>query len=223
MTTNSDQHAVVELRGVHQRFGRKRVLRGVDLSVARGSSVVLTGANGSGKTTLLRVVATLLRPSSGAGSVCGLPLNQGDRIREHVGYVSSRGTLYDDLTAAENLRFAARLTGASAPAGRIDELLDMAGLTGARDQRVRTYSTGMRRRLSLTTLRLRPLDLVLMDEPYSGLDTEGMAMVDRMVGEFLGVGATVLLATHLEGEATRRATAGYRIEDGRLVPAGAAG
>ncbi|MDH3298673.1 MAG: ATP-binding cassette domain-containing protein, partial [Gemmatimonadota bacterium] len=109
MTSNSGLRVAVELRDVHQRFGRKRVLRGIDLSVEPGSSVVLTGANGAGKTTLLRVVATLLKPTSGTGSICGLPLGEGDRIREHVGYVSSRGTLYDDLTAAENLRFTARL------------------------------------------------------------------------------------------------------------------
>jgi len=187
--------------------------------VPQGTSVVLTGANGSGKTTLLRVVATLLRPTSGTGSVCGLPLGEGDRIREHIAYVSSRGTLYDDLTAVENLQFTARLTGATAPVHRIDELLESAGLLAARDQRIRTYSTGMRRRLSLSALRLRPLDLVLMDEPYSGLDTEGMTMVDRMIEEFLRAGSTVIVATHLSGDATRRATARYRIEDGRLAPA----
>jgi ABC-type multidrug transport system ATPase subunit len=183
---------------------------------------VLTGANGAGKTTLLRIVATLLRPSSGTGTICGLPLDSaGDRIRERVGYLSSRGTLYDDLTAAENLRFAARLTGAPSQDGTIDDLLSSAGLSQARSQRVRTYSTGMRRRLSLTALRLRPLELVLMDEPYSGLDTDGMSMVDHMVGEFLKVGTTVIIASHQDGEATRQATRTYRIHDGRLLPVGA--
>ncbi len=179
---------------------------------------MLTGANGSGKTTLLRLVATLLRPSSGTGTVCGLPLGSaGDRIRDRIGYVSTRGTLYDDLTAPENLRFAARLNGAPASDARIADLLKGAGLKEARNQRVRTYSTGMRRRLSLTVLRLRRLELVLMDEPYSGLDTEGMKMVDRMVGEFLDSGTTVIIASHQSGDATRQATQTYRIEDGRLV------
>ncbi len=212
-----NQAAAVQLHDVHQQFGRKRVLRGVDLTVARGTSADLTGANGSGKTTLLRVVATLLRPSSGTGSVCGYPLGEGDRIREHIGFVSARGTLYDDLTAVENLQFAARLSGAAAPVPRIDELLDSAGLLKARDQRIRTFSTGMRRRLSLSALRLRPLDLVLMDEPYSGLDTEGMTMVDHMIGEFLTAGTAVIVATHVAGDATRRASAKYCIEGGRLV------
>jgi ABC-type multidrug transport system ATPase subunit len=188
------------------------------LRVASGSSVVLTGANGSGKTTLLRLVATLLRPSSGTGMICGLPLDSaGDRIRERVGYLSARGTLYDDLTAPENLRFAARLGGAPASDARIADLLNEAGLREARYQRVRTYSTGMRRRLSLTALRLRPLELVLMDEPYAGLDTEGKRMVDRMVVEFLNADTTVIIASHQFGDATRQATETYRICDGRLV------
>ena len=188
-----------------------------------GSSVVLTGANGAGKTTLMRLVATLLRPSSGTGTICGLPLDGGaDRIRERIGYLSSRGTLYDDLTAAENLRFAARLMGGHAQDDRIGDLLNGAGLLKARNQRVRTYSTGMRRRLSLTALQLRPLELVLMDEPYSGLDTDGMRMVDRMVSDFLSAGTTVIMASHQYGEATKKATETYRIDDGRLISVEAA-
>ena len=129
--------------------------------------------------------------------------------------------MYDDLTASENLLFAARLTGAHAPDSRIDGLLTAAGLAKAQNQRVRTFSTGMRRRLSLTALLLRPLELVLMDEPYSGLDTEGMRMVDRMVREFLNAGTTVIIASHQDGEATRQATDTYRIEAGRLMSVGA--
>jgi heme exporter protein A len=207
----------VELRDVHRQFGRKRVLRGVNLEVAPGSSVVLKGANGAGKTTLLRLIATLLRPSSGTGHVCGHALRgSGDRIREHVSYVSARGTLYDDLTAAENLQFSARMCGAHADDSRIDELLSLAGLESARDFRVRTFSTGMRRRLSIASLRLRPVDLALMDEPYSGLDPEGVQMVDRLIAGLLDQGTTVMVATHLEGEATRQATETYAIRDGRL-------
>ena len=181
--------------------------------------MVLKGANGAGKTTLLRLVATLLRPTSGTGRVCGYSLaDSGDRIREHVGYVSARGTLYDDLTAAENLMFAGRLCGAGADDARIDDLLAMAGLEAARDLRVRTFSTGMRRRLSIASLGLRRVNLALMDEPYSGLDTDGRAMVDRLIADLLGQGTTVMVATHLEGEATRRATDSYAIRDGRLEP-----
>jgi len=193
------------------------VLRGIDLAVASGTSVILKGANGAGKTTLLRLIATLIRPSSGTGYVCGHPLaSSGDRIREHVSYLSARGTLYEDLTAAENLLFAAKLCGVRLDDSRIDELLADAGLGTTRDLRVRAFSTGMRRRLSLASLRLRPVDLALMDEPYSGLDSDGMLMVDGLIRDLLDRGTTVIVATHLAGEATRRATDTYVIRDGRL-------
>lgn len=193
------------------------MLRGIDLTIAPGTSVVLKGANGAGKTTLLRIIATLIRPSSGSGFVCGHPLaGSGDRIREHVCYLSARGTLYDDLTAAENLVFAAKLCGVRLDDARIDELLADAGLGTARDLRVRAFSTGMRRRLSLAGLRLRPVDLALMDEPYSGLDSDGIRMVDGLISDLLACGTTVIVATHLAGEATRLATDTYAIRDGRL-------
>lgn len=194
------------------------MLRGVDLTVAPGTSLVLTGANGAGKTTLLRVIATLLRPSAGEGAVFGLSLtDEAERIRERTGYVSARGFVYDDLTATENLRFAARLAGERVGQERIDGVLDSVGLAHAADQTVRTFSTGMRRRLALASLRLRPLRLALLDEPYAGLDTEGLAMVDRLVADLLAAGTTVVLASHQAGEATRRATRALRLEDGRLL------
>jgi len=206
------------LRDIHQRFGRKRVLRGIDLTVAAGSTLVLVGANGAGKTTLLRIISTLLRPSRGDGTVDGLSLTgDGDRIRARTAYVSARGFVYDDLTAAENLRFAARLAGESASDDHVGELLAMVGLAHVADQTVRTFSTGMRRRLSLAGLRLRPLRLALIDEPYAALDDEGMALVDRLVEDLVAEGTTVILASHQSGEATRRATRTLRLHEGRLV------
>jgi ABC-2 type transport system ATP-binding protein/oleandomycin transport system ATP-binding protein len=194
------------------------VLRGVDLRVAPASSLVLTGPNGSGKTTLLRIIATLLRPSSGGGSVAGFELRGGaEQIRGRVGYLSARGFLYDELNGSENLRFAARLAGVEAGPVRIAELLDSAGLADAAEQRVRTYSTGMRRRLALAALRLRTLDVALLDEPYAGLDADGIGQVDRMVSRFRESGTAVILASHQAGEATRLADQALRLEAGRLV------
>ncbi|HSM07531.1 MAG TPA: ABC transporter ATP-binding protein [Gemmatimonadota bacterium] len=196
------------------------MLRGIDLTVEPGTSLVLTGANGAGKTTLLRIIATLLKPSSGEGTVLGLSLaDDGESIRAATGYVSARGFAYDDLTAAENLRFAARLVDRPVPDERIAEILVGVGLGDATDQTVRTFSTGMRRRLALAVLRLRPLRLALLDEPYAGLDADGVALVDRLVGELVAAGTTVILASHQSGEATRRATRALRIEQGRLVDA----
>ncbi|MGI9038717.1 MAG: ATP-binding cassette domain-containing protein [Gemmatimonadota bacterium] len=197
------------------------MLRGVDLRVAPASSLVLTGPNGAGKTTLLRIIATLLRPSSGTGSVAGFDLRGGaERIRGRVGYLSARGFLYDELGGAENLRFAARMTGVEAGPARIAELLEAAGLADAGEQRVRTYSTGMRRRLALAALRMRPLDVALLDEPYAGLDADGIGQVDRIVSRFRESGTAVIIASHQAGEATRTADQALRLEAGRLQPAG---
>lgn len=218
----------MELRGLHRRFGRKRVLRGIDLTVSSGTSLVLSGANGAGKTTLLRIVATLLKPSAGEGTVNGMSLaRDGELIRAGTAYVSARGFVYDDLTAAENLRFASRLCGRPAPEDGIGDLLAGVGLAGAGEQTARTFSTGMRRRLALATLRLRPLRLALLDEPYAGLDDDGVTLVDRIVEDLLAAGTTVILASHQAGEATRRASRALRIEQGRLseapTPPGRAG
>lgn len=179
---------------------------------------MLVGSNGAGKTTLLRIIATLLRPSRGDGTVDGLSIrDEGDQIRARSAYVSARGFVYDDLTAAENLRFGARLAGASLTEARVGDLLGEVGLGHVADQTVRTFSTGMRRRLALAGLRLRPLRLALIDEPYAALDDEGMALVDRLVMDLVDGGTTVILASHQSGEATRRATRTLRIDEGRLV------
>lgn len=178
---------------------------------------MLTGDNGAGKTTLLRILATLLRPSSGQVTIDGLPLpDDADRIRACLAYVSARGFVYDDLTALENLRFASRLTGVRATDDELRRILETAGLGEAMEQPVRSFSTGMRRRLALSTLELRALRLALIDEPYAGLDSDGMALVDRMVFELLAAGTTVVLASHQVGEATRRADRTMRLVDGRL-------
>lgn len=197
------------------------MLRGVNLRVAAGSSLILTGSNGAGKTTLLRIIATILRPSSGTGSVAGLELRAGaEEIRGRVGYLSARGFMYDELDGSENLLFAARLAGIEAGPSRIAELLETSGLADAGRQRVRTYSTGMRRRLALAALRMRPLDVALLDEPYAGLDVEGIDQVDRIVARFRESGTAVIIASHQAGEATRSADVALRLEAGRLMPAG---
>lgn len=192
-------------------------MRGIDLTVPQGSCLVLTGDNGAGKTTLLRILATLLRPSSGRVMIDGLPLaSEADWIRARLAYVSARGSVYDDLTAVENLRFTKRLTGLDVPEDELFRVLESVGLGTALEQPVRSFSTGMRRRLALSVLELRPVRLALIDEPYAALDADGMAIVDRMVENLLAAGTTVVLASHQTGEATRRADRTLRVVDGCL-------
>ena len=123
----------------------------------RGTTLALVGPNGAGKTTLLKCLATLLEPSDGAGTVCGFDLRkEGDSIRERVGLVTVRGYVYDDLTAEENLRFSARMSGLNLGPDEYRAALARVGLERVADQRVRTFSTGMRKRVVLAQLRIRP-------------------------------------------------------------------
>ncbi|MFQ5889121.1 MAG: ABC transporter ATP-binding protein [Gemmatimonadota bacterium] len=208
----------VSLRGISRRFGWTWALRRVDLAVNRGVTLALVGPNGAGKTTLLKVLATLLRPTEGEGEVLGFPLRGGgDEIRARTGLLTGFGYLYGDLTAAENLRFAARMAGGSPDARSADAVLERVGLGGVADRRVRAFSTGMRKRLALAQLLLRPLDLVLLDEPYAGLDSEGVCLVDEMVREFRDGGATVVIASHQEGEAMRTAECRVALAQGKIV------
>lgn len=207
----------LRLRGLSKRFGRRWALREVDLELPRGAFLALLGPNGAGKTTLLRVLATLLKPTSGDAEVLGLPVRQGaDEIRRRAGLLTADGFLYDDLTAAENLRFAALMSGDRPDRAAHEALLARVGLSDAADVRVRAFSTGMRRRLELARLLLRRPELVLMDEPYVSLDEEGVALVDRTFRELRERGATVVFASHQRDEARRVADRAVVLRRGRV-------
>jgi ABC-type multidrug transport system ATPase subunit len=144
--------AAVEVRGLTKVFGRMLALDAVDLTVEAGGVVALLGANGAGKTTLLKVLATALKPTAGSGQVLGQDLRDGrDAIRRRVGMISHNHHLYDDLTAVENLRFAAAMRGLRPAAADLAKALNEVGLQGAAGARVRTFSTGMKRRLVISS------------------------------------------------------------------------
>ena len=185
------------LHGLARRFGRRWVLRGIDLRVEPGEIVALTGRNGSGKTTLLRVCATALRPTRGGGTVFGHDLvDAADEVRDVIGLLGHRAGLYDELTAAENLVFACRMAGVPAADAAIVAALEQVGLADERRERVRGFSAGMRRRLALARLILRPPRLLLLDEPYASFDADGILLVNRFAGRVAADGGAVLLATH---------------------------
>ena len=212
----------LELCGLGRRFGHRWVLKSVTLEVSAGEVVALMGRNGSGKTTLLRIVATALKPSSGTGAVYGRDLvREADAVREHLGMLGHSPGLYDELTAWENLAFSVRMWGGAVERDALAGALEWAGLGAHRDERVRGFSAGMRRRLALARLYLRRPRLLLLDEPYASFDAEGIERLNAFVRELAGSGTAVLLATHDLARAGAVIDRVVEIQGGRLVDAGA--
>ena len=174
-------------RGLEKRSGRKRVLAGVDLDLARDGFLVVTGANGSGKSTLLRLVAGLAAPTRGELEV------RTDRAR--LGYLAHEPLVYRELTGFENLDLYGRLYRVPKRRERIGMLLERYGLWEARGERTGAYSRGMTQRLALCRVLLHDPELLLLDEPYTALDADGAALLDRELAELRGTCA-ILLSTH---------------------------
>lgn len=181
MATN---HPILVAEGVSRRFGYRRVIDDVSLTLHRGDVVVLIGPNGAGKTTLLHVLAGLIRPTTG-------------RVDRHgtVGMVAHHSMLYDALTAAENLEFAARLMGLS-DASRTLQVLERVGLSRWRHDRVATFSRGMIQRLTVARALIADPDLLLLDEPLSSLDEMGAEMMLDLLANFGRSDRAVLMVTH---------------------------
>lgn len=218
----ADAHGpALRLTGVAKRYGGTWALRGVDLEVAPGELVALTGPNGAGKTTLLRIVATLVAPTRGEVEVLGRrPADDAESVRRRTGYLPARGYLYDELTARENLRFASLMSGTRTWEGPAETALGRVGLAGAGDLRVRAFSSGMRKRLALARLLLRPAGLALLDEPYASLDRGGVELVDRLVGELRAESVAVVMASHRWGRSLEAADRVVALRRGELVWAG---
>jgi heme exporter protein A len=188
---------MIRVRGLVKRFGPRFALRGVDLDVGEGECVALVGPNGAGKTTLLRILATLSRPTGGSVHVDGFDLTQeANAFRRRVGFLSHQPLLYDDLTGEENLRFYGRMYKVADLEARVSAMLDQVGLAYNRQDLVRTYSRGMKQRLSIGRALLHDPPVLLLDEPYTGLDRQAAGMLDQVLQE-VGLGSrTVLLTTH---------------------------
>jgi heme ABC exporter ATP-binding subunit CcmA len=188
---------VVRLRSAVCLLGRFPALAGVDFDAASGEVVLLSGANGAGKTTLLRLLAGLVPLYSGEASVLGHDLAHDRRsARRELALVGHETFCYDDLTASENLRFAARAAGRATADADADAVLERLGLTGVRDVVHRRLSAGQRRRLALAVALSRDPRLLLLDEPHAGLDAEGREVLDAVVRAAPAEHRTVLIASH---------------------------
>jgi heme exporter protein A len=205
-------------------FAGNPALAGVSLRVEAGRAVALLGANGAGKTTLLRVLATAIRPTLGGAQVDGYDVvRDADLVRGRIAYLSHATGLYEDLTARENLAFAAVMLGTPDAATRVDRALSDVGLADRADDRVRDLSAGMRKRLALGRILLGSASLVLLDEPYAALDADGMQLVDELLVAWRDVGVSVLVASHGMERTSPLLDAAVTLERGLVADVSGAG
>ncbi|HEY62352.1 MAG TPA: heme ABC exporter ATP-binding protein CcmA [Anaerolineae bacterium] len=188
---------MIKVRRLVKRYGSKPVLRGLDFDVLSGEFVALLGPNGVGKTTLLRILASLSKPMSGEVFIAGFRLpSQAAAVRRRLGVVSHQPLLYGDLTAEENLRFYGRMYSVSNLENRIDKVLALIGLSRRRRDLVRTFSRGMQQRLAIGRAVLHDPEVMLLDEPHTGLDQDACAMLNHVLGEVAARGRTVVMTSH---------------------------
>lgn len=188
---------MIQVTKLTKRFGLKTILRNLDFQVARGEFVALLGPNGAGKTTFLRILASLSRPSYGTVKVAGFSLpNESSQVRAKLGVVSHLPLLYPELTAEENLQFYSRMYGITNYKLRITEVLQLIGLEHRRKDVVRTFSRGMQQRLSIGRAVLHQPEIILFDEPYTGLDQDASAMLDDLLRSIASNGQTVVMTSH---------------------------
>jgi heme exporter protein A len=188
---------VIRMEGVEKWFGFTRALQGINLVVWPGDFLALLGRNGAGKSTLLRVIARLAKPSSGRILVKEIDISRHtDLVRLQLGFVAHSSFLYPNLTARENLRFFGRMYRIEKLEDRIEEALHWVGLDDSADRRVKGFSRGMQQRLSIARATLHDPEILLMDEPFSGLDLEASTLLSTWMRDFVGRGKTILMATH---------------------------
>ncbi len=188
---------MISVRKLIKRFGPKTVLRGLNFEVARGEFVGLLGPNGAGKTTFLRVLSSLSSPTLGEVRISGFQLpGQAAAVRRRLGVVLHQPLLYGDLTAEENLRFYGRMYGVADLEARISAVLELVGLSKRRRDLVRTFSRGMQQRLSIGRAVIHQPDVLLFDEPYTGLDQDAAAMLDDVLRQIAAQGHTIVMTSH---------------------------
>jgi heme exporter protein A len=205
----------IDANGIGKRFGSRWALRGATCRIEAGEVVGLFGANGSGKSTLLRILATLIRPNAGTARINGSDVVlDADTVRRSIGFLAHTPGLYDDLTAHENLRFAADMLGI--PHASISQHLQLVGLSDVANERVRGFSAGMQRRLAIARLRLARPNVLLLDEPYSNLDTNGIDLMNATIAELVAAGGAAIIALHEIAPAQRMLTRSVTLVNGRI-------
>lgn len=216
-TTSTVPRPVVEVSGLTRSFGPRKAVAGVSFSLAAGECLALFGPNGAGKTTLLRVLAGLLKPSSGSAKVAGISLPAGADVRSRVGLISHHTMLYEALSPRENVSFAARLYSVPDVSTRVENSLRRMSMSDRADTPVRLLSRGMQQRVSIARATVHAPRIVLADEPYSGLDESGARALTVLFQELRSAGAAIIIVTHNLAEGLSVATHAAVMQSGRFV------
>jgi len=214
---------MIQATGLTKIYGTRYALRGVNLKAERGEILGVFGPNGAGKSTLVRILAGQAKPTSGSVTICGHPLSsEAAQARACTGVVGHQTYLYDDLTAVENLRFFARMFGLRHSQQTLLQRLARVGLRGREHEPVRHFSRGMQQRLALARATLHDPEVLILDEPYTGLDQQATILLDELVQDFSRGGGTVLLVTHDVEHGLNIADRVLLLVSGRVVKAGPA-
>jgi len=208
---------VVEVADLARSFARRKAVAGVTFSLAAGECLAVFGPNGAGKTTLLRVLAGLLKPSSGSARIAGIALPAGGDVRSRVGLISHHTMLYEALSPRENVSFAARLYSVADVSTRVEDSLRRMAMLERADAPVRSLSRGMQQRVSIARAMVHAPQLVLADEPYSGLDESGARALTTLLQELRSSGAAIIIVTHNLAEGLSLATHAAVMRSGRFV------
>jgi heme exporter protein A len=208
---------IVEVAELARAFGSRKAVAGVTFSLAPGDCLAVFGPNGAGKTTLLRILAGLLKPSSGSARLAGVPLPGGSRARSRVGLISHHTMLYEALSARENVSFAARLYGIRDPLTPVEDSLRRMSMLERADSPVRLLSRGMQQRVSIARAMVHAPQVVLADEPYNGLDESGARALTVLLRELRSSGTAIIIVTHNLAEGLSLATHAAVMQRGRFV------
>jgi heme exporter protein A len=203
--------------GLARAYGGRRAVDGVDLALEAGQALAIFGPNGAGKTTLLRLLAGLLRPTAGTVAINGQPVRGDTGARGHVGYISHASMMYPTLTALENVEFAAQLHGVPDARDAARRALALMRVEDRAGTQVRALSRGLQQRVSIARAVVHGPGVVLLDEPYTGLDTLGAAALTDMLGTLRSAGATLVMVTHHVSEGLELATTAAIMLAGRIV------
>ncbi len=211
---------MLTIRDIRKSFGQTTAVGGLSLDIAAGEVFGLLGPNGAGKSTTIAITTGLLAPDSGSVDILGLGSPADPRVRMHLGLAPQEITLYGELTARENLMFFARLYGIASPRARVDELLAQVELDTRANDRVATFSGGMKRRLNLAAAIVHDPQLVLLDEPTAGVDPQSRNRILELVRTLAAAGKTIVYTTHYMEEAAKLCDRVGIVDHGRMLDVG---